>query len=115
MSKAALTLTEDAKAMIHVRNFSNTLWETKKKQKTQATNPPTAPTPLWNRSQLTEDDNEEKYKFKGKMYSGNALLGLWEAECDQALKETPLSLYTWKMHNPQDRAKFVWRILLRCP
>jgi hypothetical protein len=55
---------------------------------------------------VDSDDNEEKYKFEGKMYSGKALLGLWEAECDQALKETPLSLYSWKMHNPQDRAKY---------
>ena len=41
MSKAALTLIEDAKAITHIRKFSNTLWETNKKQKTQATNPPT--------------------------------------------------------------------------
>ena len=32
---------------------------------------------------IDSDDNEK--------YSGNALLGLWEAECDQALKEAPLS------------------------
>eukprot|EP00966_Prymnesium_polylepis_P232751 5383159-Prymnesium_polylepis.1 len=93
MSKAALILKEDAKRITEAHVFSDTLWKNKK---TQATNPPT---PLWN-SPLTEEGYFSDMEYFGiQQYGTN----------DQLFKakETPLSLYTWKMHNPQDSAKFV--------
>ena len=58
MSKAALIqLGEDAKAFTHVRKFSSILWETNKKQKTQATNPPTPlNSPLPTTMELSSED-----------------------------------------------------------
>ena len=98
MSKAALIqLEEGGKAIAHVRGLCNTVWETNKRQKTQAT--PTPPTPLWN-SPLTEEGYFSDMEYFGvKQYDTN----------DQLFKakEAPLSLYKWKMHNPQDRASFV--------
>ena len=96
MSKAALIqLTEDVKAITQVRGLCNTVWETNKRQKTQAT--PTPPTPL--NSPLTEEGYfSDKEYFGIKQYDTN----------DQLFKakETRLSLYVWKLHNSQDRAKF---------
>eukprot|EP00966_Prymnesium_polylepis_P025506 588550-Prymnesium_polylepis.1 len=95
MSKAAIIqLKEDAKAMTQIRDFCDTVWEENKRQKTQAANPPTAPTPLWD-SPLTE----EGY-FSDMEYFGMKPCDMFKA------KETHLSLYKWKMHNPQDRARF---------
>ena len=104
MSKAALIqLEEGGKAIAHVRGLCNTVWETNKRQKTQAT--PTPPTPLWN-SPLTEEGyfSDMEY-FCIDQYGTNDKYGT----NDQLFKieEAPLSLYTWKMHNPQDRAKFM--------
>ena len=99
MSKAALIqLKEDAKAMTQVRDFCDIVWETNKRQKTQATNLPIPPTPVWN-SLLTESYFSDMEYFGIKQYDTN----------DQLFKakETPLSLYKWKLHNPEDRAKFV--------
>ena len=107
MSKAALIqLGEDAKAFTHVRKFSSILWETNKKQKTQATNPPTplnSPLPEGYPPSSPDNSTEEGYfsdmeYFEIDQYGTN----------DQLFKakETPLSLYVWKLYNPQDRAKF---------
>ena len=97
MSKTALIqLKEDAKAMTQVRDFCDIVWETNKRQKTQAT--PIPSTPLWN-SQLTEEGYFSDIEYFGiKQYDTN----------DQLFKakETPLSLYVWKLYNSQDRAKF---------
>ena len=89
MSKAALIrLEEDAKAITHVRKFSNILWETNKKQKTQATNPPT---PL--NSPLPEGypPSSPDYNFSDMEY-----FGIKQYDTNDQLfkaKETPLSLY----------------------
>ena len=107
MSKAALIqLGEDAKAFTHVRKFSSILWETNKKQKTQATNPPTplnSPLPEGYPPSSPDNSTEEGYfsdmeYFEIDQYGTN----------DQLFKakETPLSLYVWKLYNSQDRAKF---------
>jgi hypothetical protein len=86
---------EDAKAMTQARVFSETLWKNKR-QKTQATTPPT---PLWN-SPLTEEGYFSDMEYFGiKQY--DTIDQLFKA------KEAPLSLYTWKMYNPQDMAKYV--------
>ena len=99
MSKTALIqLKEDAKAMTQVRDFCDIVWETNKRQKTQATNLPIPPTPVWN-SLLTEEGYFSDMEYFGiKQYDTN----------DQLFKakESPLSLYTWKMHNPHVRDRF---------
>ena len=95
MSKAALIqLTEDVKAITQVRGLCNTVWETNKRQKTQAT-----PTPLWNSPLSEEGYFSDMEDFGINQYGTNDKL--FKA------KETPLSLYKWKLHNPQDRARFV--------
>eukprot|EP00966_Prymnesium_polylepis_P057145 1323647-Prymnesium_polylepis.1 len=72
MSKVTLfQLKEEAKATTQARVFSETLWETNKKQKTQATNPPSPPTPLWN-SPLTEEGCFSDMEYFGiKQYDTN--------------------------------------------
>ena len=108
MSKAALIrLEEDAKAITHVRKFSNILWETNKKQKTQATNPPTplnSPLPEGYPPSSPDYNSTEEGYFSDMEYFGIKQYGT----NDQLFKakETPLSLYVWKLHNSQDRAKF---------
>ena len=108
MSKAALIqLEEDAKAITHVRKFSNTLWETNKKQKTQATNPPTplnSPLPEGYPPSSPDYNSTEEGYFSDMEYFEIDQYGT----NDQLFKakETPLSLYKWKLYNPQDRAKF---------
>ena len=72
MSKAALIqLKEDAKAMTQVRDFCDIVWETNKRQKTQATKLPIPPTPLWN-SPLTEEGYFSDMEYFGiKQYDTN--------------------------------------------
>ena len=72
MSKAALIqLKEDAKAMTQVRDFCDIVWETNKRQKTQATKLPIPPTPLW-RSPLTEEGYFSDMEYFGiKQYDTN--------------------------------------------
>jgi len=72
MSKAALIqLKEDAKAMTQVRDFCNIVWETNKRQKTQVTNLPIPPTPVWN-SLLTEEGYFSDMEYFGiKQYDTN--------------------------------------------
>ena len=125
MSKAALIqLGEDAKAFTHVRKFSSILWETNKKQKTQATNPPTplnSPLPEGYPPSSPDNSTEEGYfsdmeYFAIKQYDANDQLfkakeyfEIKQYDTNDQLfkaKESPLSLYKWKLHNTQDRAKF---------
>jgi hypothetical protein len=94
MSKAALVrLEEDAKAITHVRKFSNILWETNKKQKTQATNPPTpfnSPLPEGYPPSSPDYNSTEEGYFSDMEYFGIKQYGT----NDQLFKakETPLSL-----------------------
>eukprot|EP00966_Prymnesium_polylepis_P298166 6889889-Prymnesium_polylepis.1 len=73
MSKATLfQLNEEVKATATARVFSETLRKTNKRQKTQITEPPSPPTPLWN-SPLTEEGyfSDMEY-FVIKQYSHRA-------------------------------------------
>ena len=95
MSKAALIrLEEDAKVITHVRKFSNILLETNKKQKTQATNPPTplnSPLPEGYQPSSHDYNSTEEGYFSDMEYFGIKQYGT----NDQLFKakETPLSLY----------------------
>ena len=95
MSKAALIqLGEDAKAFTHVRKFSSILWETNKKQKTQATNPPTplnSPLPEGYPPSSPDYNSTEEGYFSDMEY-----FGIKQYDTNDQLfkaKETPLSLY----------------------
>ena len=99
MSKAALIqLTEDVKAITQVRGLCNTVWETNKRQKTQATPTPTPPTPQWNSPLSEKGYFSDMEDFGINQYGTNDKL--FKA------KESPLSMYVWKLYNRQDRAKF---------